>query len=456
LGDRSEGSGPALGSVTPTDTYQDSWPFDWSTVDIPGSPSLSRLFKALQIESATHIPPLSLDTPGSDDPPCLSSLEIQELLNGSVNTGSESFHRARSSQAQTSFISAEKTSRSRRPQYPRWNSEDVFCGYVTSPLREIYVFSPSPPRNFSRKPSHSRIHLWTHLQAQEIEHEIKFAKLKKQYPADNPAIVAVMEDVADVFCKLDKYRKSESLDRELVDIYRRTLGPKHVKTLKARQKVVESLRAQGQFSKAKVLNDNLRSIIAKLVHPHHPLAIRIARTDTWLAEVLGRGEDSERLRREILQITLASYGPRHYDGIRALSVLGHTISKRGRQEGKVLLRTALQLSLEDPDDDDEASCWAMIDLASALDTNGTQEESYSIATRAIERYTPLLGPKYKRILNLEERRAWSMLKRGNLVESEKLFRDLVSIYSIEKVEANKRDLVNAWYGLANILSGRAI
>jgi len=443
-----------LGSAITMDTYQDLWPFDWSKVDIPGSPSLSRLFKALQTEFATHIPPLSLDTPGSDDPPCLSSLEIQELLNGSVKTGIESFHRARSSQAQTYFItlSAEKTSRSRHPQYPRWHSEDVFCGYVTSPLREIYVFPPSPPRKISRKPSHSRTHLWTHLQTLEIEHEIKFTKLKKQFPTDNPAIAAVMEDLADVFYKLDKYRKSESLDRELVDIYRRTLGPNHVKTLKACQKVVESLRAQGQFSKAKVLNDNLRSTISKLVHPHHPLAIRFAKTDAWLAEALGRGEDSERLRREILQITLASYGPRHHDGIRALSVLGHTISRRGRQEGVALLRTALQLSLEDPDDDDEASCWAMIDLASALDANGADEESYSIATRAIERYTPLLGPKYKRILNLEERRAWSMLKMGNLVESEKLFRDLVSIYSIEKVEANRRDLVNAWYGLANVLS----
>jgi len=268
---------------------------------------------------------------------------------------------------------------------------------------------------------------------------------------DSAPLIAVMEDLGCVLRGLHKHRKAESLYRDLGDIYRRTLGPDDFKTLKARQTLVEVLRAQGYFSEAILLNHDLRSTIFQRVQPHHPLAIRVAKTDAWLAEALGRNEESERLRREILQIMLTTYGPRHYDAIRAVSVLGQTLSKRGRQEGEVLLRTAMQLSLGDVD---EASCWASIDLASALDSNGAHEESYSIATQAMERYGSLLGPKHKRILNLKERRAWSMLRMGRFAQSEHLFRDLVSLYSVEETEINNKELVNVWYGLAEALTER--
>jgi len=34
---------------------------DWSALDVPGSPKLSRLFKALEIECSKPVPPISLD-----------------------------------------------------------------------------------------------------------------------------------------------------------------------------------------------------------------------------------------------------------------------------------------------------------------------------------------------------------------------------------------------------------
>jgi pentatricopeptide repeat protein len=449
-------AGLDLGDGALLDICQDYWPFDWSKVNIPGSPGLSRLFRGLELESASHIPPISLDEPEADDPPCLSKSELQDLVYGSKETSNASFHPARASRVQrySTSTALEKSSAGRDPQYPWRNIERVFCGYATSPLTEIYVFPSTFPPDHSRKPFHPVMPLRSEFQRRETELKAKFGKLKKRLPADNPAVVAVMEDLAFVFFELDKFNKAESMYRKLVNLYRLTLGPNHATTLEACQKVIESLRQQGQYSKAKSLNDTLRSATSKLVQAHHPLAIRIAMNDAWLSELLGQNEEAERVRREILQIMLTHYGPRHFISMYALSVLGYSISTRGGEDGEKLLRTALQLSLEDPDGEPSyyTTICTILDLASALQAKGAYEESLSISTNAVERFTPLLGSTHPLIRGLNERRAWSLLRTGILVESEKLFRDLVAFYSVGKVETRGTDLANAWFGFANVLS----
>ena len=112
-----------------------------------------------------------------------------------------------------------------------------------------------------------------------------------------------------------------------------------------------------------------------------------------------------------------------------MSLLGHTISQMGKEGGAILMRTAVHLSLEDPHQDRLVSCAMMNDLAYALNYNGAYCESYRVATSARERFCPLLGAKHIFLISLEEQRARSLLEVENLVESEKLFRDLVSLYT---------------------------
>ncbi|KAF4627744.1 hypothetical protein G7Y89_g10410 [Cudoniella acicularis] len=451
LDEHSEGSRPTLGDATLMDICQDMWPFDWSTVGIPGSPELARLFKGLEIESAADIPSLSLESE-SDGPSCLSNFEIQEVFNGKKKIPVEGSKPVRSSRVQRSFVSADKTSADRQPQYPWRNIQGVFCGYATSPHIEVYVFPSSPPRNFFPKPSNSGIPVWTHLEAQEAELQIKLGKLKKQFPEDSPAVLAVMENIADVFHLLSKYKKAEFMYRRLVDIYRRNPGPNKIKVLEACQNVITLTRRQGHSSKAKKLNDNMRSIISKLVQPHHPLAIQFARNDAKIAEDLGQIEDSERIRQEAVQITLLSYGPRHPTTIKAISTLGFSIVERGKSGGEKLLRTAVQLLLEDPTEDDDLTSWAMDIFTWALNCKGAAEESYHIATKAVAQFGPVLGRKHRNIINLENHRGWSLLSIGKLVESERLFRDQVDLYSIGGETHLEEDLAKAWYGLASVLS----
>jgi pentatricopeptide repeat protein len=437
--------------ATPVEISQDSWPFDWSKVDVPGSPGLSRLFKALEIESS-HIPPLHLDEPDADTSSCLSKSEMQEVFNSTEKTASEIYHSPLPSQIRRYDMSLQGELPRSSPQYPWRNIEGVFFGYTTSPLMEIYVFPPSPPRNPHRNASRAAIPLWTEYQMEETELKNKFAKLKQQLPEDSPAIVAVMEDLADSLWDVQKYDEAEAIYRKLVDIYRRNSEPNSIKVLETCLSVIDCVRLQGDLSKAKNLNEILRSAIMRLVQPNHPLALAFVRNDASLAEDIGLNKKSERLHREVLQITLSSYGLRDKSTIRAISELGKTLFRVGQEAGELLLRTAVELSLEEPDESDKLGSEIMADLAWALNYSGNAEESYNMSTKAVEQFSSSLGRKDQFIMDLQEQRAWSMIDKGMFAESEILFREQLLLYSVRGGGGSRTDLANVWCGLADALS----
>lgn len=436
---------------SPMDICQASGPFDWGTVGVPGSPGLSRLFKSLELESATHIPPLRLDEQESDEPACLYSLGIQEIQRGNGKTAGADFHRARSARMRKRFVPPEKRSTKGLPHYPWCDIEFVFCGFTPSPLNEICRWSPSTIRKPYRKPSRSATPTGI-LEKQEEEFQTKVAKLKSQFQADSPAVLAAIEELALLYCQLGKHRDAESMYRTLVEQYQRTLGPDHIGTLEACQNVVKSLKEQLYYSQAKYLNDDLRRKVHKLVSPDHPLAIRVSKMDAWLAGVLGQTQDCENTRREILQMILTTFGPRHPDTMQALSLLGHTISQTGTEWGGMLLRTAVELSLQDPYQEDFVNCAMMLDLAYSLNFNGAFEESYQAATNAREQFGSVLGPKHMLLIGLDEQRTWSLLEVGKLDESEDLVLELVEIYATRNLGTHNSDVSNAWCGLGNVLA----
>lgn len=430
------------------ETSQDSWPFDWSTVDVPGSPGLARLFGALKIECATPVPPLFLDTSDSDDAPTLSSLEIQEVFNKDHEKVTQELNHLSGSKVSKKFVSLDTSFSTRNPHYPWRNINEVFCGYSSSPLNEVYVFPQS--RNIKRNAVKSKDTECDSLQEEQAELEYKLRKLKKQFKISHPAVVKVMESLADVYYELDRDKEAELISRQLVDIYRQTLGSNNYKTLQACVSVINCIIGQGDYLKAQAMCQDLRSTIFGFVQPDDLLAIDIASTEAWLATDLLDDDTAERLHRELLQIHLTSSGPKHVDSIYAMRGLGIVITRRSLKEGEILLQTAVHLSLENPIRD-ARSCAAMDDLAYTLCVGkGYDGESLRIATLVVEKFTPSLGTEHPEILRVRGQRAWIMAHMGKLLESEKLFRVVISAYSREG--RSTRYALDAWRGLAYVLS----
>jgi hypothetical protein len=187
---------------------QDRWPFDWSTVDVPGSPELSRLFSALEIEAETFVPSLSLENSEFMDSQCLSNVEIQVLSNKDRNMVPDDFAYQHLSGDGKCFAPNE-TASSHCPHYPWRDISAVFFWHAPSPLNEVYIFPPS--YTAARKAPKSKINVLRALELEETDLQIKFAKLKKQLHVDHPAVIAIMEDLALIYWNLNKYLKAERM-----------------------------------------------------------------------------------------------------------------------------------------------------------------------------------------------------------------------------------------------------
>lgn len=425
------------------DRTQDSWPFDWSTVDIPGSPGLSRLFKGLEIDAAAHVPQLALGTLEPNEDCCLSPADIQEEFHERNDMVTQYW----SCQMQWASMSPRKDTRTRNPQYPWRNIENVYVGYYTSPLREIYVFPRSSPSRHSPKCLGARTLSWPQLITQERDLETRLLKLGAHFSEDNSAILAVMETLADVLAEVGKYEKAERLQRRLVEIYRQRLGSKDIKVLNLSSELVQFLRLQGRVAEAGRLNDEIRSAVEELGQAGHNLALQVVMTAGTIAATHGQYKVFESLQREALQMALSYYGPRHRKTIQAISELGKSICVQKKREGEILIRTAVQLCVEEVHGGDLEGLVAMYNVCWGLGSIGALKEGYNLSTEALKRFGPQFEGNRPQILHFETLRAWLLLKRRKLAESESMFRSVLS----RQVEAHLPGVSNVYSGLASVL-----
>jgi tetratricopeptide (TPR) repeat protein len=405
---------------------------------------LSRLFSALEIEVKTFVPPLSLETPESEDSQCLSNVEILVLSNKDRIAIPDDFDYLHLS-GEGKCSAPIETASTHYPHYPWRDINAVFFGHAPSLSNEVYIFPPSSTA--ARKSRVSRITALKDLELEEMDLEIKFTKLKKQLDVNNPAVIAIMEDLASIYGNLNKILKAERMYRRLVDIYRRTSASTPLKILNACYDVVNCVGLRGYFRKAQCMNQSLRAVVLKLFHPDHPLAMAIMETDATIAYNLSQDGKAECLHRELLQISLTASGPRDGKTMALMVALGHTIAgnKTKKVEGEMLLQTAMQLAL---DTDDKIMSDAIYRLADAKPA----EEAYDMITNAIERFRGTLGLRHRTIFLFQIDLAWTMLELGKLHEGEKLYRALIS-FSTECRDGqwSSSNLSDLYQGLAKAL-----
>jgi hypothetical protein len=437
--------------------WQNNWPFDWAAVDVPGSPNLSRLFSALEIERSNAVTPLpleeSMNSTEASESPCITIAGMQDLFPDRRRDSLEDWNNTPYTRELDDEDLGGNHLIHHSPQYPWHDIGDVFFGYTATPLNEIYVFPKYPNRPFPslNQPSGSQVTLWSSLDAQERELETKFGKLKRQFGADHPAVVAVMENLSDVYYQHSKYKKAERIRRKLVDVHRKLYGATSLKPLETCRRVIHALLGQGRYSEAQKLHRNLRSTILKRVHPEHSLAIHAMETQALISGALGNGQEEEDLHRETLQVRLTSLGPRNKETLFSLTQLACSLAETHPVECRKLLHIAMQLSLESSDPVDGELCWIMRRLSADCWEQNEFEEGYNLAHTALERYNTSLGSEHPVILETQLELAWNLSELGRMAESEQIFRAVVALQSKSACEAHPLGLSGGYSGLARFL-----
>ncbi len=130
-----------------------------------------------------------------------------------------------------------------------------------------------------------------------------------------------------------KHAEAEQLQRELLDVRRRVLGPEHPATLTTMGNLASSLDGQGKHAEAVQMKRELLDVRRRVLGPEHPGTLT---TMGNLARSLGgqgKHAEAEQMEREVLDVRRRVLGPEHPDTLatlRDLTSVGSTRSKLWR------------------------------------------------------------------------------------------------------------------------------
>jgi len=433
----------------------DFWLINWSTVEVPRSPDLSRLFKALRIECSNPVPALSLE-PGylPDVPACISETDIKDLFNNDNKRLNSECSRLYSHGKYRDSLSLPilPTNLNQQIGHPLLQdfAEAVFFGYTASPFNELYCFSgKSSSSTTAITMSHKTT--WGLLASKETDFQTKLTKLRPQFGTNHPSVIAATEHLSQIYYDRRKYAEAEYLDREILKIYTDDMGQDNLKTLDALQRLVDTLVAQGKFYEARSHNRKLFSAYLKIGHLGLPRIAHTLSNNALIAEELGHTDEAKSLLRQVLQLWLDYCGPRDKRTLYSMTQLGYLLVLTKGPGGDSLLRTAVRLHLEGSTATDEEACRAMTSLSAALWAQETHEEGCQLAQKALDKFSPVLGDEHPDVLAITVALARNMANGGDFVGSEKLFREVIAIESALNDSTEVYGLSNSKCGLARVL-----
>jgi tetratricopeptide (TPR) repeat protein len=417
---------------------KDAWPFASAAIDIVGSPKLSRLFAALSLQCPTDIDPLSIPEPAfttfPDSVDYLSQSDLMDLHktknadhdenNGNEVVGYESYNTT----PRFPFAQRSPQGQSPRkfPQYDVWFPSGVVIN--PSPFNEIYVF----PSLTAKSTKDFRGHRTQMAQNRSIEAESSkmLAKLRPLLYEHHPRILAAMWALAGACFNQAKYEQAEKWYRELVSIGKRTDGIDAIRTLQAQIDLADSLVNLNRISEANEILQSIEKTIASRFEPSHRLILEFLNTKLWVARAMGDTQGDEKCGRELLQITLGAFGPRHTETLSAMRILSYPLTGKGSaEESEQLLRKRMQLCNELRDVDDEVMLGGIWSLAEVLNLNNQKMESVRLSRSALDRAQVLLGVDHPTTIRCSRQLAVALRGIGNLRESEQILEEAVRTQS---------------------------
>jgi len=382
------------------DSDSDSWP--WSSVDVPGSPPLTRLFAALDIHCPSNsIEPLALSEATGVSP--TDSVQSFPPTHFDLNSSSGPI-------ATTSGNKYHPDQASRNP----------------SPFLELYPFPTSLPvarRSFvpSTAPN---IHI-SDLRARCDSLQAVLATFSNTLPSGNPVILQSIEELAASLYECGDFEQSETWWRRAFSILQNTGGMSTRRTLSAMNQVYRSMilaigiSGDPRTGELNNLEARLEMQIPKFVSTDDEIAL-----DFLLYKAIrhyNKGElwEAEVLVRQMLQISLSSLGPKDVRATRAMSELGRfvalSISRNSKNKSTTppyadeeqtvrLARTAVQLHKSAHSLIEEKSFFLINNLLSVLRNLGRVTEAAEFGELVLSKCIPALG----------EQHYWSMRYMGEL------------------------------------------
>ncbi len=101
------------------------------------------------------------------------------------------------------------------------------------------------------------------------------------------------------------------MQRELLDVQRRVLGPEHPDTLATKSNLAASLLGQGKRAEAEQMHREVLDVRRRVLGPEHPDTLTTMGNLSNSLRGQGKHAEAEQMRREVLDVQRRVLGPEH-------------------------------------------------------------------------------------------------------------------------------------------------
>ena len=454
-------------SLTPQSVVKDSHTLDdhlsldhWATVDVPGSPKLSRLFAALGVSSPGEVSSLSLPPPSAilAIPISLQFLSMADLLNLYANETEDrtkeevktEMMSGSSCVLPTSSVNVEGRDRSVHITHLEGSTFSPFgIPMNASPFNEIYPFPTSPSATV--RSSIPEKTYFSAYQIREVECNERLAKLMGLCSKIHPGIINTMNELARACRFQGKLRVAEHWYKQVLIAIEEKTGAMTLDTLPFWLNLLDVLINQGRHQLARNMHRQIHSRILDLCKPESEMAMRSLLIMAATAGFMGEFEEELVFYRQLLQMRLNNLGPKHRDTVAAMARLAIPMRDLGKYvESENLLRAAMQLYHEVPGIPEDGTCRRMRNLAMLLGQQGRYDESKILFQMSAERSAVSLGQGHPGTLASYYGVGRVLRRQGHTLEGKKIFQETLQ-KQLKVYGENHPSALNNMFELAETL-----
>ncbi len=351
--------------------YND-YSFDWNSVDVIGSPGLTKLIGALTIEEC-DIPFLDLSSESLETGDIEGS-DLLDLCSSDSAQGKSIISRIQSwSTSMSTSINTSQTSGK------LWNSTHFTLH------SELDPFPTSSSQSYVLRPQFFRSGLLK-TTLSELECKNKLPRLKRMQDTEIIHLTETMGAIAESYYGQNLYETAETWFRRVVRAKQLVKWYKPHQTLWACLRVASCIRHQCRYREAHQLLQGLHDTIERTLAADDEICVESKLLKAEALGNLGFWSEEEDVRRHLLQIRLNSLGMKHPETIYALNRLGYCLIMLKRQgEAQHLLETSLHFLIgmiknagHRYMDDELDILWSMTVLAQISNKNRRYGESENV------------------------------------------------------------------------------
>jgi tetratricopeptide (TPR) repeat protein len=449
-------------------TQDDTWP--WSTVDIPGSPQLSRLFEVLRLDDVSGIEALSLSDELVDTSPAtkkfISGSELHALSKVDSYASDDQLSISRSHQVS---IPGSVLGNPQAPELKHYYDDSILLLsgnqlLAPSPFTELYPFPSFTKSKYGNIVSNLN---FGSLKARASHLESYLETFGSRFSADNPIILQSMEAYASTLVEIRATSQGAEWWRRVIDLLERSDRPQTFRKISAMNKLLKCLqvmRTQAKAEEIQLLESQTWELLKQNVPLEHDLTLEFMERKGDKLMDQNECTESERIFRNILQIRLTRIGPRHVDTIRCMSALAVLIPRKlfdmsvgkiseegsnptmedlqdGREARSAIRlgRIAMQLLNENGSIMNRDGQKIVTDQMFVLRMLGRIEEACRLAEDAMKRYAVALGESHATTLRCMADLGSNYRQLGRFAESVAIFQ---KVNELQKKDTNNKSV--AW------------